>query len=95
MIGGAWVVELVELGGRTIANAALLAAGASAHVYVHSPNEDRTAPTVDSLSILTDTVVAGSPFEMRVWVSDDVLGTQELRARMGGGGNPGTSCPAR
>lgn len=90
---GAWRVERVRVSSRSITYAELLAAGAPAHVYLTSPNQDLTAPTVESLSILTDTVVAGSAFEMRVWVADDKLGVQELRARIGSTGNPAHVLP--
>lgn len=63
-LSGAWRVDSVTAGptafaGRGIAHAGLVAAGAPAHVYVDSPNEDLTPPMLVGMTLSPTTITAG------------------------------------
>lgn len=96
ILGGVWRVERIEFSGRSIPHAALLAAGAPAHVYVSSPNEDRTAPTVDSVWITPRTVDGGA---YGSWIAaqsvDDHIGTEQMHAYISSPGNHRISMPGQ
>lgn len=90
ILGGAWKIDRIEFSGRTIQHAALLAAGAPAYVHVHTADEDREAPTLDSLVVHTDTADQndGWSFDMDLWAADRMY-ADRAEAFIGSAGNPG------
>lgn len=99
-LGGTWRVDSLVMRGnggrRTVPHAALLAAGAPAHLYVDSPNEDRTAPTVNSLELSPAVVTAGgAPLDVTLAVTDSGVGIAEVRLNFSSGGNPNRGCLLR
>jgi hypothetical protein len=95
--GGTWRVDSLVMygpaGRRPVTYAALLAAGAPAHLYVDSPGEDRTAPTLDSLALSSAVITAGgAPLEVALAVTDSGVGIAEVRASFTSGGNPARGC---
>lgn len=89
ILGGAWKVDGIEFSGRNIQHAALLAAGAPAYVHVHTANEDREAPTLDSLVVHSDTLneSTGWTLAMDLWAGDRMY-TDRAEAFIGSDGNP-------
>jgi hypothetical protein len=88
VLGGAWRVERVEFSGRTLAHAALLAAGAPAYVHVHTAVEDHDAPTLDSMVLHTDTAdFNGFQFAMSLWAGDRMF-ADRAEAFISSAGNP-------
>jgi hypothetical protein len=89
ILGGAWKIDRVEFSGRTVQHAALLAAGAPAWVHVHTADEDRTAPTLDSLVVHSDTVDVGAgwTFDIDLWAGDRMY-TDRAEAFISSAGNP-------
>jgi hypothetical protein len=88
ILGGAWKVDRIEFSGRTVQHAALLAAGAPAYVHVHTTDEDREAPTLDSLVVQTDTADEnnGWYFNMNLWAGDRMY-TDRAEVFIGSAGN--------
>lgn len=98
--GGTWRVDSLVMygpaGRRPVTYAALLAAGAPAHLYVDSPHEDRTAPTLDSLALSSTVITAGgAPLDLALMVTDSGVGIAEVRASFTSGGNPARGCLMR
>jgi hypothetical protein len=87
-LGGTWRIERMASGNRTMTHAELVAAGVQAHVYVRSPNEDRTAPTLDSLALAPLTVADSGLVQLTVAASDDLLGAERAEAWISSPGNP-------
>lgn len=72
---GMWRVDHVVMSNRRVSHAELLAAGAPAHVRIHSPVVDVTAPTLDSLRIVQDTISGSRTLNVSMVVTDDLLGS--------------------
>jgi Bacterial Ig-like domain (group 2) len=88
-LGGTWRIERMLSGNRTMTHAELVAAGVQAHVYVRSPNEDRTAPTLDSLALAPATVAdSGTLVQLTVVSTDPLLGPDRAEAWVSSPGNP-------
>jgi hypothetical protein len=89
VLGGAWRIRDVRVTNRTVTHAELLAAGAPAHVFVRSDNEDRTPPVLDSLRLMPDTVTAGEGHvTVQVKATDDRPGASRAYLRIRSEGNP-------
>jgi hypothetical protein len=86
--GGAWRVASFTIANRTMTHAELLAAGAPAYVFVDSPNEDRTAPTLDSMVLVTPVVQWPGQLSMRFRVTDPGSGTNRVNVWIRSQGNP-------
>lgn len=85
MRGGTWQVINVDLNGaggrlRRITRSILLAAGAPGEVYVYSPNEDLTPPTLTGFAFAPDTLAAGDSVTIDVTASDAVAGVSSVRS---------------
>jgi hypothetical protein len=77
--GGTWRVERIEVAHRVVTYGALLAAGAPAHVYVTSHNEDVTPPALNVLTIRPPTVTAGqTELSISLSATDDGVGPASL-----------------
>jgi hypothetical protein len=89
ILGGAWKVDRIEFSGRIIQHAALLAAGAPAYVHVHTANEDRDGPTLDSLIVHSDTLdgSVSLTLAMDLWAGDRMY-ADRAEAFIGSEGNP-------
>lgn len=85
---GMWRVEHVTMSSRRVTHAELLAAGAPAHVQIHSPTVDVTAPTLDSLGIVQDTIADFRGLSMTVVSTDDLLGSSRPQVFVSKPGTP-------
>lgn len=97
--GGAWRVDSITAGGAhghgAVSHAGLVAAGAPAHLYVDSPNEDRTAPELFAFEISPTTVRAGvDVVEVLMGASDEQSSVNRVGVIFSSPGNPRFGCMA-
>lgn len=92
--GGAWRIDRISVSRRTLEHADLVAAGAPGYIYVKSDAEDRTAPTLDSMVLVTPAVEWPRQLSLRFRATDHAAGTDRLTVWVRSQGNPRVQLPA-